>query len=54
MRKPEAWLLLGLAVSAAVLYTVGIVVGSALLVLIGILVTLALYFLLRARAKRPT
>lgn len=52
MRKPEAWLFLGLVVAAAVLYTVGIVIGSALLILIGTLVTTALYFLLRARAKR--
>jgi hypothetical protein len=52
MRKPEAWLLLGLVVLAAVLYTVGIVVGSPLLILIGTLVTTALYFVLRARSKR--
>ena len=54
MRKPEAWLLLGVVVAAAVLYTVGIVVGSPLLVLIGTVVTTALYFLVRCRAKPST
>ena len=50
--KGQAWLLLGLAVIAVVLYTVGIVVGSPLLILIGTVVTTALYFLVRSRAKR--
>jgi hypothetical protein len=52
MPKPEAWMLLGLVVAAAALYTVGIVIGNALLILIGTLVTTGLYFVLRARAKR--
>jgi hypothetical protein len=50
--KNSAWLLLGLAAAAAVLYTVGIVIGNPLLILIGMVVTIALYFLLRSRAKR--
>jgi hypothetical protein len=50
--KGPAWLLLGMAVIAVVLYTVGIVVGSPLLILIGTVVTTALYFLVRFRAKR--
>jgi hypothetical protein len=54
MPKPEAWLLLGLVVTAAVLYTVGIVIGSALLIVIGMVVTIALYFLLRARSRRDS
>ena len=50
--KRQAWLLLGLALVAAVLYTVGIVVGSPLLILIGTVVTTVLYFVVRSRAKR--
>jgi hypothetical protein len=53
MAKREAWLLLALAVLAAVLYTVGLVVGSPVLLLIGTVVTVALFFFLRARARRP-
>lgn len=52
--KGPAWLLLGMAVIAVVLYTVGIVVGSPLLVLIGTVVTTALYFLVRYRGKHQT
>ena len=52
--KGPAWLLLGLAVAAVILYTVGIVVGSPLLVLIGTVVTTVLYFLVRFRGKRQT
>ena len=51
-KKGPAWLLLGMAVVAVVLYTVGIVVGSPLLILVGMVVTTALYFLVRSRAKR--
>jgi hypothetical protein len=51
-KKGEAWILLGLALSAVVLYTVGIVIGSPLLILIGTVVTTALYFLVRFRGKR--
>jgi hypothetical protein len=51
-KKSEAWILLGLAFGAVVLYTVGIVVGSPLLVLIGTVVTTVLYFLVRFRGKR--
>jgi hypothetical protein len=50
--KGPAWLLLALAVVAAVLYTIGIVIGSALLVLVGTVVTTVLYFLVRSRSKR--
>jgi hypothetical protein len=53
-RKGPAWLLLGLAVIAVVLYTVGIVVGSPLLILIGTVVTTVLYFVVRSQAKRQT
>ena len=53
-KKGPAWLLLGMAVVAVVLYTVGIVIGSPLLILIGMVVTTALYFLVRSRAKRQT
>jgi hypothetical protein len=52
--KGPAWLLLGMAVIAVVLYTVGIVVGSPLLILIGTVVTTVLYFVVRSRAKRQT
>ena len=52
--KGPAWLLLGMAVIAVVLYTVGIVVGSPLLILIGTMVTTVLYFVVRSRAKRQT
>jgi Flp pilus assembly protein TadB len=52
--KGPAWLLLGMAVVAVVLYTVGIVVGSPLLILIGTVVTTVLYFVVRSRAKRQT
>jgi hypothetical protein len=51
-KKGPAWLLLGLAVVAVVLYTVGIVIGSPLLILIGTVVTTVLYFVVRSRAKR--
>jgi hypothetical protein len=51
-KKGPAWLLLGMAVVAVVLYTVGIVIGSPLLILIGTVVTTALYFVVRSRAKR--
>ena len=50
--KRQAWLLLSLALVAAVLYTVGIVIGSPLLILIGTVVTTVLYFVVRSRAKR--
>jgi hypothetical protein len=50
--KRFAWLLLALAVIAAVLYTVGIVIGSPVLILVGTVVTTALYFLVRSRSKR--
>ena len=51
-KKGPAWLLLGMAVVAVVLYTVGIVIGSPLLILIGTVVTTALYFVVRSRATR--
>jgi hypothetical protein len=51
-KKGPAWLLLGMAVVAVVLYTVGIVIGSPLLILIGTVVTTVLYFVVRSRAKR--
>ena len=51
-KKGPAWLLLGMAIVAVVLYTVGIVVGSPLLILIGMVVTIVLYFVVRSRAKR--
>ena len=51
-KKGPAWLLLGVAVVAVVLYTVGIVIGSPLLILIGTVVTTALYFVVRSRATR--
>jgi hypothetical protein len=50
--KGSAWLLLGLASAAAVLYTIGIVIGNPLLIVIGMVVTIALYFVLRSRTKR--
>ena len=51
-KKGPAWLMLGMAVIAVVLYTVGIVIGSPLLILIGTVVTTVLYFVVRSRAKR--
>ena len=51
-KKGPAWLLLGMAVVAVVLYTVGIVIGRPLLILIGTVVTTALYFVVRSRATR--
>jgi len=50
--RGSAWILLGLAVIAVVLYTVGIVIGSPVLILVGTVVTTALYFLVRSRSKR--
>jgi Flp pilus assembly protein TadB len=51
-KKGPAWLLLGMALVAVVLYTVGIVIGSPLLILIGTVVTTVLYFVVRSQAKR--
>jgi hypothetical protein len=50
--RGSAWILLGHAVIAVVLYTVGIVIGSPVLILVGTVVTTALYFLVRSRSKR--
>jgi hypothetical protein len=50
--RGSAWVLLGLALIAVVLYTVGIVIGSPVLILVGTVVTTALYFLVRSRSKR--